>query len=219
MTIEIHSLTLGIAATNAYIIGDTDSGDAVLIDPVDDAFLLLQTIVDLGWDLKLILTTHGHYDHVLASLALRELSDAPFYIHHRAGQFQDALSVQPALAQLFPPIAPPTRLLTDASESITIGGIKLETFFTPGHAPGHVCYLLRDENLLIGGDCLFAGSIGRTDLPFCDYDRLMESIFEQILPLGDEVQILPGHMGPTTIGEERRSNPFLLQEAARRSGR
>lgn len=217
MSVEIHSLTLGIAATNAYIIGDTESGSAVLIDPVDDAFLLLQAAQDSGWHIDLILATHGHYDHILASQPLKQLTDAPFYIHHRTPQVQESLPNHPVVRQMFPPIAAPDHLLPDEPETITVGGITLETLYTPGHAPGHVCFFLRERDILFGGDCLFAGSIGRTDLPFCDFDLLMDSIFDQILPLGDEIQILPGHMEPTTIGQERRGNPFLLQEAARRA--
>ncbi len=185
MSIEILSLTLGIAATNCYIVGDSASGEAVLIDPVDDARLLLQTAQDAGWTIKLILATHGHYDHVLASQPLKDLTGAPFYIHHNTPQIARSLPDIGFLQQLFPPIPAPDRLLTDEPETLNVGAITLETLYTPGHAPGHVCFFMREQNTLFGGDCLFAGSIGRTDFPFCDYDTLMDSIFNQILPLGD----------------------------------
>ncbi|HEX2905700.1 MAG TPA: MBL fold metallo-hydrolase, partial [Phototrophicaceae bacterium] len=114
--------------------------------------------------------------------------------------------------QPFPEAAKPDRLLTDAQETIGVDNIQLETIYTPGHAPGHICYYLRAARLVFTGDCLFAGSIGRTDLPGGDYPLLLKSIFEKLLPLGDNIRILPGHMETSTIGKERASNPFLLAD-------
>jgi hydroxyacylglutathione hydrolase len=209
MSIEILRLTLGIAATNCYIVGDVETREAVVIDPVDEAPLLLQAAQDTGWTIKLILATHGHYDHVLASHALKAETGAPFYIHQYTPQIRGLN--HPFEQQLFPPIPTPDRLLSNDAETIEVGHIRFETLFTPGHAPDHVCYYLRDDNLLFGGDCLFAGSIGRTDLPYGDHLTLMESIFTRLVPLGDSTRVFPGHMQPTTIGHERRSNPFLLE--------
>jgi hydroxyacylglutathione hydrolase len=213
MTIEIKTLTLGIAATKCYIVGDTETKEALVIDPVDNAPLLQKTAQESGWTIKLILATHGHFDHVLASKTLKELTGAPFCIH------QDDLPLLESLPQqglfftgrLFPEAAKPDRLLSNEAETITLGAIKLETIFTPGHSPGHVSFFMRDHQIIFSGDCLFAGSIGRTDLPGGDYDQLMKTIFEQLLPLGDDVQVLPGHMEQTTLGQERRTNPFLLE--------
>jgi hydroxyacylglutathione hydrolase len=213
MSLEIRGLTLGMVATNCYIIGDTETGDAVLIDPVDDAPLLQKTIEDAGWSLKLILATHGHYDHVLASKALKDATGAPFYINQHDAQWLDNLP-QIGLrytGQAFPDAAKPDRFLTDEPETIEVGAIKLETLFTPGHAPGHICFYLHDHRVLFCGDCVFQGSIGRTDLPGGDYATLMQSINEKILPLGDDVILLPGHGGQTSIGQEKRSNPFLQE--------
>jgi hydroxyacylglutathione hydrolase len=212
MTLNIKRLTLGIASTNCYIIGDEDTKKAILIDPVDEAPLLFQTAQDAGWTIKLILATHGHFDHILASKELKELTDAPFYIHKKD---EPLLKNLPAMGirfvgTPFPEGAAPDRFLTDESETITVGAIKLETLFTPGHAPGHISFFMRDHNIVFSGDCLFAGSIGRTDLPGGDYPLLMKSIFEKLVPLGDDVRVLAGHMQETTIGSERRTNPFLL---------
>lgn len=213
MTIEIKMLTLGIAATNCYIVGDTDTKEALVIDPVDQARLLLKTAQDAGWTIKLILATHGHFDHVLASKELKELTSAPFYIHQNDMAFLQNLP-QTGLrftGQPFPEAATPDRFLTSEPETIELGAIKLETLFTPGHAPGHVSFFMRDQSIVFSGDCLFAGSIGRTDLPGSDHSTLMKSIFEKLIPLGDDVRVLPGHMEMTTIGEERKTNPFLLE--------
>lgn len=212
MGIEIKSLTLGIAATNCYIIGDTETNEAILIDPVDRADLLLKTAQESGWTIKLILATHGHFDHVLASKPLKEATSAPFVIHQNSVQWLETLPQQGLMftGSPFPEAAQPDRLLTADPEIIELGAIRLETLFTPGHEPGHVSFFMRDHQIVFSGDCIFAGSIGRTDLPGANYHILMESIVNKLLPLGDDVQILAGHMQPTTIGAERRTNPFIL---------
>lgn len=212
MGIDSRVLNLGIAATNCYIVGDTTTGDAVLIDPVDDAPLLLKTAQDAGWTIKLILATHGHFDHVLASKELKELTGAPFYIHKNDLDWLQKLPQQGVrfVGTPFPEAAVPDRFLTDEPETITVSGLKFETIFTPGHAPGHVSFFMPEQRWVFSGDCLFAGSIGRTDLPGANYDVLMASIFDKLLPLGDDVRVLPGHMQETTIGRERLTNPFLL---------
>jgi glyoxylase-like metal-dependent hydrolase (beta-lactamase superfamily II) len=212
MPIEIKKLTLGPVATNCYIVGDTDTKESLVIDPVDDAPVILDAAQRFDWTIKLILATHGHFDHVLASKELKELTAAPFCIHQDDLPFLENLPQQGEMffGTPFPEAARPDRFLTSEPETITLGVIKLETIFTPGHSPGHVSFYLRDHKIVFGGDCLFAGSIGRTDLPGGDYDLLMKTIFEKLLPLGDDVYVLPGHMDTTTIGRERQTNPFLL---------
>jgi glyoxylase-like metal-dependent hydrolase (beta-lactamase superfamily II) len=211
MTIHVKVLTLGPIATNAYLIGDTESGDAVLIDPVDDAPRLHNAAADEGWTIRLILATHAHFDHVLASQPLKDLTGAPFAIHETAASWLRAVPQQGLLffGSPFPEAAAPDRLLTTELETIEIGAIRLETLFTPGHAPGHISFYLPVQRLVFSGDSLFAGSIGRTDLPGGDYDTLIDSITGKLLPLGDDVRVLPGHGEATTIGHERRTNPFL----------
>lgn len=213
MTIKIKILTLGIASTNCYIIGDTGTNEALVIDPVDHAPLLVKAAQDNGWEIKLILATHGHFDHVLASKELKDLTGAPFYIHQNAPFWLDKMPDQGLMftGQPFPEAAKPDRYLTDGPEKITLGAITLETRFTPGHSPDHLSYYMPDRKLVFSGDCLFASSIGRTDLPGCDHETLMRSIYDQLLPLGDDVHVLPGHMQTTTIGHERQHNPFLTE--------
>jgi len=212
MTIEIKKHTLGVATTNAYIIGDTDSGEALVIDPVDNAPLLHQAAQEAGWTIKLILATHAHFDHVLASAELKRMTGAPFWIHQDCLPSLQALPEQGRLFGLgeFPAAAEPDRLLTSERETITLGGITLETLYTPGHAPGHISFYMRDQNSVFSGDVLFAGSIGRTDLPGASYEVLMRSIFDVLIPLGDDTKVYPGHMQETTIRHERETNPFLL---------
>jgi hydroxyacylglutathione hydrolase len=210
MSISIKVLTLGIAQTNCYIVGDTETKAAVVVDPVDAAPLLFKTAQDAGWTIKLMLATHGHYDHILAAAELKELTGAPFYIHRNTPQLA-GFADDPFIAQIFPPIPKPDRRLLDETEHLELDSLRFETLFTPGHSPDHVCFFMREHNLLFGGDCLFAGSIGRTDLPYGDHATLMNSIFDKLIPLGDSVHVLPGHMQPTTIERERRTNPFLQQ--------
>lgn len=213
MSIDIRFLTLGIASTHCYIVGDTESRQAIVIDPVDQARLIAKTAADAGWDIKLILATHGHFDHVLASAELKAITAAPFWIHSGALPHLQRLPQTGLMftGEPFPEAAVPDRLLADDNDPIELGAIRLETLYTPGHAPGHLAYFMRDARIVFGGDCLFSGSIGRTDLPGSDYDTLMRSIFDKLLPLGDEVRVLAGHMDMTTIGKERATNPFLLE--------
>jgi hydroxyacylglutathione hydrolase len=213
MTLEIAMLTLGIVATNCYIVADSDTGEAVVIDPVDDAARIAQATQDKGWTIKLIVATHAHFDHVLASQPLKDLTGAPFFIHEEAAPMLKRVPETGLryLGQAFPEAAQPDRLLRGTGEALTQGAIALETLYTPGHAPGHLAFYLRSHNVVFCGDALFAGSIGRTDLLGGDYDTLMHSIFDVLLPLGDDVIALPGHGGQTTLGHEKRTNPFLLE--------
>jgi glyoxylase-like metal-dependent hydrolase (beta-lactamase superfamily II) len=211
MSIDIRVFTLGIAVTNAYLVADKATDEALVIDPVDDADLIQRTADELGWTIRLILATHAHFDHVLASQRLKELTGAPFHIHEEAARQLKTLPQQGVMftGKPFPEAAVPDRLLTSDSEIIELGAIRLETLYTPGHAPGHLAFFMRDQRIVFSGDALFAGSIGRTDLPGGNYEVLMSSILDQLLPLGDDVTVLSGHGGATTIGDERRSNPFL----------
>lgn len=212
MSFEIRVFTLGLAATNCYIIANPVTKDALLIDPVDQPELLLKTIADEGWTLRLMLATHGHFDHVLASKGIKDATGVPFYIHEADQPFLDSLPERGVqfTGTPFPPAAVPDRYLTSEPETIAVGDIVLETLFTPGHAPGHIAFFWRNANILFSGDALFNGSIGRTDLPGGDYETLMRSITEKLLPLGDSVSVLSGHGDATTIGREREHNPFLL---------
>jgi len=211
MSIKIYAKTLGMVQTNAYLVGDTETNEAVLIDPVDEAPTLVQTAKDAGWTIKLILATHAHFDHVLASQALVNLTGAPFYIHEEAAPHLDNLpqtGVQ-FTGTPFPQAAKPDKLLSN-DDVIEHGSIRLQSLYTPGHAPGHLSFYLESEGIVFSGDSLFAGTIGRTDLPGGSMSTLMQSIEDQLLPLPDETRVLPGHGTETSIGQERHTNPFIL---------
>ncbi len=211
MSIEIRYATLGLAATNAYVVGDTETNEAILIDPVDQAQTLMQMAAESGWTIKLILATHAHFDHVLASAELKALTGAPFYLHSEAAALLKTLPETGLrfTGEPFPEAAVPDRLLTTAPETLTLGAITLETLYTPGHAPGHLAFYMREHGIVFSGDALFAGSIGRTDLPGGDHELLIRMIREKLLTLPDETTVLAGHGQPTTIGRERTTNPWL----------
>lgn len=212
MSIKIKSLTLGPFATNAYLIADSETGNAILIDPVDDAPAILAAAVEQGWSIRLMIATHAHLDHVLASAAIKEALNIPFYIHEDCATLLEEIPLQGVFFGLgeLPAAAQPDRLLTSESEIIELDSIRLRSLYTPGHAPGHLSFYLEAHKILFSGDTLFAGSIGRTDLPGGDHTRLMRSIIDQLMVLDDDVQVLPGHMGITAIGRERQTNPVLL---------
>jgi hydroxyacylglutathione hydrolase len=210
--IEILQYTLGLAVTNGYIVGDKATGEALLIDPVENAPLLVKSATNAGYTIKLILATHGHFDHVLASKELKELTGAPFYIHRRDQPYLDNLpqTGMRVAGKLFPEAAVPDHYFEDESETVTLGDeIKLETIFTPGHAPGHVCFYMRDHGILFCGDLLFQGSVGRTDLPGGDHAVLLQSVAKLFELLPEDTRLLPGHGGHTNLGHERLTNPFL----------
>ncbi|MBN1964950.1 MAG: MBL fold metallo-hydrolase [Anaerolineae bacterium] len=208
-TLEVVMLTLGKVQTNCFIVGDKATGSAVVIDPSDNAPLILQAVESRGWTVRDILVTHAHFDHVLAVDDLRAATGAPFRLHEADVPLLQMMQLSGHWFGLDLPPGPEPDGFVQVGEPIMVDGIRLDVRFTPGHAPGHVSYVLASEQIVFSGDCLFRGSIGRTDLPGCDHAALLRSITEQLLPLGDAYTVAPGHMGLTTIGNERQHNPFL----------
>ncbi len=213
----IHEVfTVGPFQENTYLLGDADAGEAVVIDPggrVDD---ILRVAELRGVRVMAIVNTHSHIDHVTGVAELRRLSGAPFCLHPDAVAMLAALPQQAAMFGL-PPEDPPTvdRHLAPG-EVLRVGGIGLTVLDTPGHAPGHVTLYTGPIDLdgtaaprAWVGDVIFEGSIGRTDLPGGDYDTLMASIEREILSLAPETVLYSGHGPATTVGYERRFNPFV----------
>lgn len=211
MSIKVHMLTLGIAQTNCYIIGDEARKEAIVVDPSDSAPTILDVINREGWVVREILATHSHFDHILAAGDLKAATGAPFRLH-RADLAQ--LQALPQMMQMFTgqsvPPAPPPDGFVDEGDVIQVGAIRLDVRFTPGHSAGHVSYVCDDEAVVFSGDCVFQGSIGRTDLAGGDFEMLMRSIFDKLLSLPDDYTLAVGHGQTTTVGRERMSNPFIL---------
>jgi hydroxyacylglutathione hydrolase len=207
---EVRYLTVGVAQENTWI-ARRDGGDAgLLIDPGDEPERIQAAIADLGVEtIEAILLTHCHFDHVGAVAPMARATGAPVYcpkleVHVLA----DVMAWVP-----WPGIGPFESYDADETleggEKLTLAGLDLEVFFVPGHSPGHLAYSIPSEGVVFSGDVLFQGSIGRTDLPGGDHERLLQSIGELLEALPGETAVLPGHMAPTTLAAERATNPYL----------
>jgi len=208
-TPHIEMLTVGPLATNCYLLGDPQSRQAVVIDPGDEAERILAAVRDGVWQVLAVVLTHAHFDHVLAARELIGKLQVPFLVPpgevvvlHRA---QEAVYRWLGYEIEAPP--DPDGPLADG-DVLEVGSLRFDVIGTPGHSPDAIS--LVGENEIFVGDTLFAGSIGRTDLPGADYATLMRSIEQRLLPLDDEMVVYPGHGPTTTIGRERRFNPFIL---------
>ncbi len=202
----IKKLTVGPIMANCFIVGCEETKEAVVIDPGDEADKILMALAKSHLTVKYIINTHGHFDHVGANKRLSEVTKAPILIHTLDAPLLNQLSATAAAWGLKTENSPePDRLLEDG-DTITFGTITLKVIHTPGHSPGGIS-LYTDGHVFVG-DTLFAGSIGRTDFPGGDYEVLIAAIRNKLFTLGDDVKVHPGHMGDTTIGVEKKTNPF-----------
>ena len=205
----LEMLTVGPFQENCYIIGDEQTGIGALVDPGDEAARIALAVEQTGLDIGQIIITHTHIDHVGAVAALADEYACPVLMHAEAEPMLQQLPTQAMMMGLrFGKVPTVDRHIED-EEVLEVGGLGLRSLYTPGHAPGHLAFYLEDEGLVLSGDALFAGSVGRTDLFGGNMDLLMRSINERLLTLPDETRVLSGHGPETTIGEERAHNPFL----------
>ena len=205
----LEMLTVGPFQENCYVIGDEVTGEGALIDPGDEAARIAlaveRTNLEIGW----IIITHAHIDHVGAVAALVDEYACPVLMHAEAEPMLGQLPTQAMMMGLrFGKVPAVDRHIED-DEVLEVGGLELKALYTPGHAPGHLAFYLESEGLVLSGDALFAGGVGRTDLFGGDMELLLRSIVERLMTLPDETRVLPGHGPETTIGEERAHNPFL----------
>lgn len=206
--IQVRRLPLGPLQTNCYMLGCEETNLAAIIDPAFDAKAIYTMADQDSWQISLILLTHAHFDHVGGLNDLRTLSGAPVYAHKDALDSLGNTNLSAAFFGIDHPQYSSDSFLVD-NQILRIGNINLRVLYTPGHAIGHVCFYAEEYGLLFGGDVLFRGGIGRTDLDGGNYEALMESIQSKLLTLPDETRLFPGHGPETTIGEERLRNPFL----------
>ncbi|MBI1723166.1 MAG: MBL fold metallo-hydrolase [Gemmatimonadetes bacterium] len=203
---RVVALTNGAFAENCYLVADPERGDAIIIDPGEEAELFLARLRHEGWTLRAVWLTHAHLDHVAGVAAVKAATGAPVYLHPADRPLYDSV---PAQAQLFglraEPPPPPDRDLADG-QSVSVGGCGFAVLHTPGHTAGGVTFA--GHGLAFVGDALFAGSIGRTDLVGGDTDTLLASIREKLYALPNETVVYSGHGPETTIGAEKQSNPF-----------
>lgn len=193
---------------NAYIIGCLKSHQAAIIDPADEGDRLLERCRELGLTLQCIINTHGHADHIMDNKYVKDNTGVPIVIHPAdAPMLTDARLNRSAYFGM-PLTSPPADKFFREGEDFNIGDVAFEVLHLPGHSPGSVCLL--HNGIAIVGDVLFEGSIGRTDFPGGSYEMLVGNIHKKLLPRGDDVRVFPGHGPDTTLGRERRHNPFLL---------
>jgi len=213
MALDVAMFTVGMVQENCFLVRSQGSDRAVIVDPGEEAPRLLTAIEEAGVTLDAILLTHTHFDHVGAVAPVARATAAPVYCPQlEVPVLQDIMAFVP-----WPGFGPyeswdPEHTVA-GGETLELAGLTFDVVFTPGHSPGHVTYAVRDEAALFSGDVLFQGSVGRIDLPGGDGPTLMRSIAGLLERFDDETAVYPGHMGVTTLGRERATNPFLTQPA------
>jgi glyoxylase-like metal-dependent hydrolase (beta-lactamase superfamily II) len=210
---DVRMFTVGMVQENTYLFRQDGSDRALMIDPGDEAERLLDAVDALGVKLDAILLTHTHFDHVGAVAPVARATGAPVYCPQLETQvLADIMSFVP-----WPGFGPFESYDADETvaggERLALAGYDIDVIFTPGHSPGHVTYAV--DGALFSGDVLFEGSVGRTDLPGGDWPTLARSIAGLLDAYPDDTQVFPGHMGVTTLGRERATNPFLQELAGR----
>lgn len=207
----IESFPVGPLQCNCTILGDEESGEAIVIDPGDEIARIERRLQEHGLKLKQILITHAHIDHVGGALKLKRSTGAPIFMNENDISLLRGMAMQAAwLGVATPETASPDAPLREG-QTVGLDRFPAQVLHTPGHTQGSICLHFAPMKLLVAGDTLFAGSIGRTDLPGGDYPQIIDSIHSKLLSLPDETRVLPGHGPETSIGQERAMNPFLQQ--------
>lgn len=204
-----ETFPVGLLQCNCTILGDEQSREAIVVDPGYDIPRILTSLAKHQLTVRQIVVTHAHIDHIASAIDLKRITGAPILYNAADLPLTAMMEEQAAwIGVATPDVRPPDHSLADL-ERVATRGIDAQVLHTPGHTEGSLCLYLPSESLLLAGDTLFAGSVGRTDLPGGDHGKLLASIRERLLPLPDETLVIPGHGPETTIGEERVSNPFL----------
>lgn len=207
----LETFPVGLLECNCTLLGDEATGEAMVIDPGDNVPYILARLAAHKLTLKQIVVTHAHIDHVGGALLLKRATGAPVLLNENDLPLLKMMDMQAGWLGIAPPeVAAPDE---NAVNGLVVGiaNHKAEVLHTPGHTQGSICLHFVPEKLLFAGDTLFAGSIGRTDLPGGDGRQILRSIHDRLLPLADETRVIPGHGAETTIGAERESNPWLVR--------
>jgi glyoxylase-like metal-dependent hydrolase (beta-lactamase superfamily II) len=206
--VNVVTIPNGVFAENTYLVVDEPAGACAVVDPGEEAGLILHKIGQTGTRAAAVWLTHAHLDHVLGVAQVATATGAPVWLHPGDRPLYDAAAAQAAAFGLpAPPVLPAPDYAFGVGEPVAVGGLRFDVRHAPGHSPGSVC--LVGHGVCFCGDVLFAGSIGRTDLPGGDFETLLHSIERELLSLPDDTIVYSGHGPATTIGRERRTNPFL----------
>ena len=206
----IHKVfPVGPLQCNCSIIADEQTREAMVIDPGDQIDDILEILRSENLSLKQIVVTHAHIDHVGGAMKLKAATGAPILMNQKDEALLKMLDVQATWIGMRPPGVVKVDEAVDDGRVLRVGKISSNVIHTPGHTEGSICLYFPAQKTLIAGDTLFAGSIGRTDLPGGSFEKIMRSLHNQVLQLPDDTQVIPGHGPATTIGEERETNPFL----------
>ena len=210
---QLYALTFNAFSENTYIVTD-ETKECVVIDPgCSDSYErqeLQNFIAENQLKVTHLLNTHAHIDHVLGNDFVKRTYQVKLHLHPKDIPIYKDVASRSEFYGFKGYVHTDVDVWLEEGDVIKFGNSELEVIFVPGHAPGHVAFINREENICIGGDVLFKGSIGRTDFPLCNHQDLMDSIFNKIIPLGDDMVVFPGHGGKTTVGVERRTNPYLV---------
>jgi glyoxylase-like metal-dependent hydrolase (beta-lactamase superfamily II) len=211
---DVRMFTVGPVQENCFVLRRDGADSALIVDPGEEAPLILQAVEELGLSIEAILVTHCHFDHIGAVAPVAEATGAPVYVSEiERPVLADIMSYVP-----FPGFGPYESYEADhtlkGGERLELAGLEIDVLFTPGHSPGHLTYSIPAERAIFSGDVLFQGSVGRVDLPGGDWGTLLGSIATLVDSFPEDTTVYPGHMGITSLGAERRTNPFLAELAA-----
>ena len=208
MQMKVGQCRVGMVMTNCYGLLNTQTKEMILVDPGDSPEVIGRMVEELEGKPVAIFLTHGHYDHILALEAVKEKYQIPVYANKKEEELLGDVSLNLTGQVRRPMTVRPETLVSDL-EKFTVAGFSVQAIHTPGHTKGSVCYYFPEESLLVSGDTLFHGSVGRTDLPTGSTAQMMESLKRLLETLPEETDVLPGHEAATTIGYEKRYNPFV----------
>lgn len=208
----VERLTVGPIEANCYLVGDDTTGEGLVIDPGAGAELINRRIQHMGLKIRYIILTHGHFDHTAATCAVKAATGARLAAHQADLEMLNDDFLPRMIGFRMEPVPAPDIVL-QGWEDINIGELKFTVLHLPGHSPGGIA--LYGQDTVFTGDSLFSGGIGRTDLPGGNYDTLIDSLNTRLLVLDDDIKVYPGHGPDTTIGDERRGNPYLVNPPRR----